>query len=373
MSAVTLPIEPCEICTNRYLDSRGYIPKILPCGHTFCERCLERFRSMGGRKCPTCRRENFPPSWEKFTTNFIVYKSFVQQVKESERVLHEGNPDRRRLSRMLENLALARDCIGRRDYMSAQGYLAALEAENARLYLDRDQHDRYFSLWLEYAQGRGTVSAKLEVLELIGRRRQIPEYPEVVLRLCEFCGSQKASEVRVFLRELKDAPNIQLDVRRRAILQLGCNLSLEKYPDGFPGDRPTPQCFMGRNYAYYVEPQLRWKEAEELFIQLQDVEDSAIRRAAGKELASLYGKRGEFHSEAAVLNSLAYECPADSPEQIDAMIELARFYRKMGGDSLPLRDRVVEQIIQNPAATGEQKTQAKKLLGYEVFDKCSVQ
>ena len=45
----------CPICFDQYIN-----PKILPCSHTFCLRCL--IPSNRKIKCPICRAEHLVPS-----------------------------------------------------------------------------------------------------------------------------------------------------------------------------------------------------------------------------------------------------------------------------------------------------------------------
>jgi len=54
----------CNICVNRY-NNKSRTPKILPCGHTFCNSCTSSFSG----KCPTCRK-NF--SRQQVQKNFVV-------------------------------------------------------------------------------------------------------------------------------------------------------------------------------------------------------------------------------------------------------------------------------------------------------------
>ncbi|KAI0221542.1 hypothetical protein LSAT2_027143, partial [Lamellibrachia satsuma] len=45
----------CTLCLNRFDD-----PKVLPCLHTFCRRCLEEQLRRDRTKrllCPTCKQE----------------------------------------------------------------------------------------------------------------------------------------------------------------------------------------------------------------------------------------------------------------------------------------------------------------------------
>jgi hypothetical protein len=65
-AAAGVRIDPsCPICFEEYSESASVTPRILACGHTFCERCLAKLLApklaRGGAKrlaCPTCRDES---------------------------------------------------------------------------------------------------------------------------------------------------------------------------------------------------------------------------------------------------------------------------------------------------------------------------
>lgn len=44
----------CPICYDPYNDKEK-IPRILSCGHTFCQNCLMDLRTSNILTCPTCR------------------------------------------------------------------------------------------------------------------------------------------------------------------------------------------------------------------------------------------------------------------------------------------------------------------------------
>jgi hypothetical protein len=54
----------CSICYEQYYDSLQRLPRVLPCGHTFCTDCL---KSILGRvaadtiECPNCKRGHLLP------------------------------------------------------------------------------------------------------------------------------------------------------------------------------------------------------------------------------------------------------------------------------------------------------------------------
>ena len=71
----------CGICLE---DSKD--PLDLPCGHSFCDSCLNEWRSRYGveeemrRKCPICRAR-IPPSKEMVAT-LLTYRAKKQRMEE---------------------------------------------------------------------------------------------------------------------------------------------------------------------------------------------------------------------------------------------------------------------------------------------------
>ena len=60
----------CPVCKELFLSP--CIPKILPCGHTVCIKCLNTIGSpMSGIRCPLCM-ENHQVVGCSLPTNFIV-------------------------------------------------------------------------------------------------------------------------------------------------------------------------------------------------------------------------------------------------------------------------------------------------------------
>ena len=52
-------VEECRICFENW-DSDNCVPKVLPCGHSFCDPCIRKILEIdplgrGGVKCPTCQ------------------------------------------------------------------------------------------------------------------------------------------------------------------------------------------------------------------------------------------------------------------------------------------------------------------------------
>jgi hypothetical protein len=75
----------CPICTNHYTDDVGdYIPKVLPCGHTFCTMCLfSLFHSSSSSSlliCPQCRFHHQVLSYDSLPKNYTVIE-FIYYFK----------------------------------------------------------------------------------------------------------------------------------------------------------------------------------------------------------------------------------------------------------------------------------------------------
>ncbi|XP_042874070.1 uncharacterized protein LOC122254439 isoform X2 [Penaeus japonicus] len=76
----------CQICFTGY-DNDTQQPKILPCGHTFCSRCLMNLteRNEGQVACPLCKRVTTITDLSELTTNYSILDltSFDGQQEES--------------------------------------------------------------------------------------------------------------------------------------------------------------------------------------------------------------------------------------------------------------------------------------------------
>ena len=69
----------CEICFLAFYSAEQRAPRILPCGHAFCESCLNgmmrtKKTSKGKTNCPSCRLEVTVPESDasRQPKNFIV-------------------------------------------------------------------------------------------------------------------------------------------------------------------------------------------------------------------------------------------------------------------------------------------------------------
>ena len=53
----------CQICLEDFEEGGDLIPRILPCSHTLCERCLTQLLGGGSTlTCPECRAQHAAPN-----------------------------------------------------------------------------------------------------------------------------------------------------------------------------------------------------------------------------------------------------------------------------------------------------------------------
>ena len=81
----------CGVCLEQYKESAPHMPRILPCAHTLCERCLIQLLGGGAvLKCPECRTQLVASNKEKtFPQNkylLTVIRKLGSEIKEPEAV-----------------------------------------------------------------------------------------------------------------------------------------------------------------------------------------------------------------------------------------------------------------------------------------------
>lgn len=86
---------PCAICLCDYVD-----PRILPCGHSFCEECLKRIITNYKIVCPTCRERHRNVDISSFPKNYglvdeVETAKKVQEVQDSE-IKHKRKRSKKR-------------------------------------------------------------------------------------------------------------------------------------------------------------------------------------------------------------------------------------------------------------------------------------
>ncbi|XP_066988370.1 tripartite motif containing 13-like isoform X1 [Macrobrachium rosenbergii] len=79
------PLE-CKICCNEF--SEDHCPRILPCSHVFCSRCIDELISTQKKQCPTCR-EGFTASSAR---GLMIIRDLLDAAKQLSSI-HVGSKD----------------------------------------------------------------------------------------------------------------------------------------------------------------------------------------------------------------------------------------------------------------------------------------
>ena len=69
----------CSVCFEEYLN-----PRVLLCGHTFCEGCILKVKKSTSIKCPECRCKHAFVSIESFPKNFSLTAVMDEKNKPEE-------------------------------------------------------------------------------------------------------------------------------------------------------------------------------------------------------------------------------------------------------------------------------------------------
>jgi hypothetical protein len=76
----------CQICFNTYTYDEEMIPRILPCGHTFCSSCILRLVTMTSKrpfKCPNCRTDHRRfRNIESYPKNYSLFEEMTRNENE---------------------------------------------------------------------------------------------------------------------------------------------------------------------------------------------------------------------------------------------------------------------------------------------------
>lgn len=69
----------CPVCFEVYEVSGDFIPRLLPCSHTLCEKCLEQLLTNGKLDCPECRTKHEAVSGTKsFPQNKYIIAHIIK-------------------------------------------------------------------------------------------------------------------------------------------------------------------------------------------------------------------------------------------------------------------------------------------------------
>ncbi|CAF0799240.1 unnamed protein product [Rotaria sp. Silwood1] len=79
----------CPVCLTPYTE-----PRLLPCGHTYCDECLNRLMQNNNDvvTCPECRKQHLVPEDGVFPPNFVVRNLLDEQAMSTgSRLMTSGN------------------------------------------------------------------------------------------------------------------------------------------------------------------------------------------------------------------------------------------------------------------------------------------
>ena len=68
----------CQVCFEEFEEYGDHVPRILPCCHTLCYRCMGRLVQGTRIECPECREKHEAKKEEK---NFPQNKYILTQIK----------------------------------------------------------------------------------------------------------------------------------------------------------------------------------------------------------------------------------------------------------------------------------------------------
>ena len=61
----------CSVCFELYAENGDHVPRILPCFHTFCEKCIQQLFRGRLLTCPECRITHSAGNVKKISTKQI--------------------------------------------------------------------------------------------------------------------------------------------------------------------------------------------------------------------------------------------------------------------------------------------------------------
>ena len=75
-----MSVDECPICTNLFTyQIETNLPKLLPCGHTFCNHCLYQIFRQSQITCPQCRVTHHLTDYNTIPRNYLVIELLEYQ------------------------------------------------------------------------------------------------------------------------------------------------------------------------------------------------------------------------------------------------------------------------------------------------------
>ena len=81
----------CHVCFEGFDESGDYVPRLLPCSHTLCHRCLGKLTCQRSATCPECRTTHTTPESEErsFPQNSYILTILREKHNREENHLKE--------------------------------------------------------------------------------------------------------------------------------------------------------------------------------------------------------------------------------------------------------------------------------------------
>ena len=82
----------CQICLEDFEESGDHVPRILPCSHTLCEKCLKQLIQGKFVHCPECRKKHKAGNKERtFPQNqyirACIHKKEAENMKREQEIV----------------------------------------------------------------------------------------------------------------------------------------------------------------------------------------------------------------------------------------------------------------------------------------------
>lgn len=85
VSVQSLHIYSCSVCLEDFTNSGDNVPRLLPCTHTYCEKCIKDLLQQDGGntlKCPECRLLHPAPyELRSFPQNKYLLSSIKRRIR----------------------------------------------------------------------------------------------------------------------------------------------------------------------------------------------------------------------------------------------------------------------------------------------------
>ena len=81
----------CHVCFEGFDESGDYVPRLLPCSHTLCHRCLRKLTCQRSVTCPECRTTHTTPESEEGSFPQNSYILTILRAKHTREDLKEVN------------------------------------------------------------------------------------------------------------------------------------------------------------------------------------------------------------------------------------------------------------------------------------------